>query len=88
MNIISGGEITMNTTLGKIIAVAGNLIAILFPPYVLWGAHHWGFLFSDVVSVMGHGISVASRIDWVVLVLELAAINGVAVALMLAGRKK
>ncbi|MDH5376924.1 MAG: hypothetical protein OEX00_01215 [Gammaproteobacteria bacterium] len=67
---------------GLIICLLGTLMVVLYPPYSVLGGTHWGFVWQDIVSVFGHGVSVLDNIDYKLLVVELVLINTLGVGLV------
>lgn len=70
-------------SIGKLICIFGGAAAIVYPPYVLLGSTRWGFIFQDVVGLLGATVKVYDLIDTRTLLLELALIEGVGLALIL-----
>jgi hypothetical protein len=75
-------------SLGKLICIFGGAGVILYPPYVILGSTRWGFIFSDVVGLLGATVKVYDLIDTKTMLLELAIVEGVGLALILAFPKR
>lgn len=74
---------------GKLICILGTLTVIAYPPYEVLGDTYWGFIFGDVMdlNLFGKGVPVYKHLDFVVLLIEIAAVNSIGIALMLMGKK-
>lgn len=75
--------------IGKLLSIFGTIAVIAYPPYKVLGDTHWGFIFGNVMDLemFGKGVPVYEHLDITVLLIEVAAVNSIAIALMLMGKK-